>query len=207
MTIDLNPLLAPTIPDGGIGTRLIPLFDSSPRDWGYGVKITPLFSTERVKKSALIGIILDPMFSPGDSVKNPSYPISMAAQGFSASMDAILGRVQPGALTLKLFVNNVSVSGVSNASAFTEMTGHGYIPKQMNPADWIVGINPDGIPSATHPPVKWTFTSGSTFPIYGYYAVDTNGILRWAGRFAGLVANGGAGDTLTLEPSFTFTGK
>ena len=206
MSIDLNPLFAPTIPDGGIGTRLAPLFDTSPRDWGYGIKLTPLFDTERVKKSALIGIILDPMFSPGDSVANPSYPIATAPTGFTAFMDAILGRVQPGALTIKLFVNNIQVNGVSDTSAFTEMTGHGYVQKQLAPADWFVSVD-NGVARAVHPPVKWTFTSGATIPIYGYYAVDTNGILRWAGRFIGLVANGGAGDTLTLEPSFSFEGK
>lgn len=205
MTISLNPLFAPTIPDGGVGIRANPLFTNAPRDWSFGCNFNPLFSTERVSRT--VGILLDPLFTPGESIAVSGYPINVAGAGFTAFMDAILGRTQPGALTIKLFVNDVQTDGVFDASAFTEMSGHGYAAKQLETGNWVIDNDPDGAAAIRHPRVTWTFTSGSPLRVYGYYVVDASGALRWSGRFIGTVMTGSPADTLTLVPTFSFEGR
>lgn len=90
------------------------------------------------------------------------------------------------ALTLKLFSNNATPSGASNAASFTEVVGGGYVSLPLTFANWaITGGDPSqGVYNAIQ---TWIFTgpTGGPGTIYGYFVTrNSDGKLYLAERFA-----------------------
>lgn len=109
-------------------------------------------------------------------------------------------------MTLKLYGNNVTPDGESQAVDFTEIAGGGYASIALPSSGW---SQVDGDPSYNVAPVKqWTFTGPINAPgsIYGYYVTrDSDSKLMWAERFpSGVVPFSPiAGSIIKVLPKFT----
>jgi len=129
--------------------------------------------------------------------------IKVPAVGESAMLKDALGKTTPGALTLKLFTNNITPGDADTAATYTEMTGQGYASKTLAMASWTEAQN-GGVSEASYAQQTWTFTAGGPTSIYGYYVVGADGILRWAERFASTFVAQYTNDSILLTPKFTF---
>jgi hypothetical protein len=111
------------------------------------------------------------------------------------------------ALTLKLYSNNVTPTGLSSAASFTEVSGGGYTSLPLTFANWTItsGDPSSAVYNATQ---SWNFTGVTSAPgtIYGYYVIrNSDGKLMWAERFSsGLVPfTPIAGSIIRVLPKFT----
>lgn len=107
----------------------------------------------------------------------------MPNQGEVVTLEALVNKVAPQALRLKLYKNDVTPADANTESAFTEATFTGYTYIDLTTGSWTVT---GGAPTeATFP--QQTFTSSSnqtTENIYGYFVTQqTSGKLVWAERF------------------------
>lgn len=118
---------------------------------------------------------------------------------------SMLGDVPAVALTLKLYTNDHTPGDNDSVLDYTEMSGQGYVSKELAPAGWTFQAL-SLVAEATHTAQVWPFTAGGPTPIYGYYVVGTvDGLLRWAERFTPTFSAELAGDTLTVTPKITFS--
>lgn len=94
---------------------------------------------------------------------------------------AIATRILDQALVLKLYSNDLVPGELDSLPSFIEVTGGGYVPINLEYANWV--ITPDGI--AIYPAYNFQFTGPTTGPgtIFGYYVVNPAGIVLWAERF------------------------
>lgn len=87
-------------------------------------------------------------------------------------------------LTMKLYSNDVTPDSLSVASDFTEVSGGGYADEDLLFANWVIA---EGSPTRANYNTRftWQFTGATASPstIYGYYVLDSGGVLRWAERF------------------------
>jgi hypothetical protein len=123
----------------------------------------------------------------------------------TVEVEIITGIITP-ALTLRLYSNNYTPVPTSIAANFTEIVGGGYAAKALTFASWV--ITPNSPSDALYPLQTWTFTGPTNAPgtIYGYYVTrNSDGLLRWAGRFAVgyLPFSPIAGSTVKITPRFT----
>lgn len=92
-------------------------------------------------------------------------------------------------LYLRLFTNNLTVNNSTILANFTEMSGIGYVQKNLAPASWIKYSNENGS-YYEYPVQTWAFSPVNGAPavlIYGWYLVGvTSGKLRLAERFEGV---------------------
>jgi len=116
----------------------------------------------------------------------------------------LLGVTTPGALTLKLYMNDVTPGDTDTAVTYTEMSGQGYASKALAAGSWVVAQNA-GVAEATYAKQTWTFTGGAAVPVYGYYVVDAGGVLRWSERFVATYSAEFANDAVSVTPKFTFS--
>ena len=128
--------------------------------------------------------------------------LKIPAAGEGAMLKDALGKTTPGALTLKLFTNDVAPADSDVAASYTEMVGQGYAAKTLATASW-TETQSGGASEATYPAQTWTFTAGGPTTIYGYYVVGADGIIRWAERFAAAFVAQLAGDSIVLTPKIT----
>jgi len=93
----------------------------------------------------------------------------------------ILNKNAPTELNIKLYANDIIPSEADTVSTYVEVSGGGYVEKQLTAASWSISA---GNPSTSeHPQVPWVF-SGVAGLVYGYYVVRrTGGELLWAERF------------------------
>lgn len=88
------------------------------------------------------------------------------------------------ALILRLFRNNETPGPLSIAEDFTEVSGGGYAEFPLTFVNWEIST---GSPSRALYNSRYTtqFTGATDTPgtIYGYYVIDSDGVLRWAERF------------------------
>lgn len=110
-------------------------------------------------------------------------------------------------LSLKLYGNDVTPDGTTDASAFTEISGGGYADKPLTFGHWDIT---EGDPSiAVYDTTQnWTFTGviGGAGTIYGYYVVrDSDGVLMWSERFpsGNVPFSPIAGSIINVLPRFT----
>lgn len=110
-------------------------------------------------------------------------------------------------MTLKIYGNNVTPDGESQAGDFTEIAGGGYASKALVVADWnqVVGDPSYNVYNATQ---TWTFTGPIDAPgtIYGYFITrDSDGELMWSERFpAGVIPFSPInGSIIKVLPKFT----
>ena len=129
--------------------------------------------------------------------------IKVPTAGEQAMLKDALGKTTPGALTLKLFVNDITPADTDVAATYTEMNTLGYTPKSLAMATWAVAQN-GAVAQATYTAQTWTFTAGTPVTIYGYYVVGADSIIRWSERFDAPFAAQYTNDTITITPQFTF---
>lgn len=109
-------------------------------------------------------------------------------------------------LTMKLFRNNETPNPLSIAEDFLEVSGAGYADFPMIFANWEIT---SGSPSRALYNVRYTlqFSGATNAPgtIYGYYVLDSNGVLRWAERFpaAALPFTPQNGTVIKIRPRFS----
>ena len=84
-------------------------------------------------------------------------------------------------LVLRLFINDVEPSYMSDSDDFEEVDGDIYIPEELEAENWLFSFSNKDIPIAEYPEVKFYF-SDIGFNVYGYYVTD-NGTVRWAEQF------------------------
>jgi hypothetical protein len=127
----------------------------------------------------------------------------LVPNGSEATMlEAILNKVAPQNLVLRLFTNNVTPGETDLAAAYTEASGNGYAAITLTAASWSVV---EGAPSeASYPEQTFTFT-GALGNVYGYYVTQaTSGKLMWAERFTGAPFNiANNGDQIKVTPKLT----
>ena len=107
-----------------------------------------------------------------------------------------------GALTLKLFVTNVTPLDSSVAGSFTEASGGGYAAKTLAAASWTES-NVAGIEQVAYAQQTWTFTGPLTTnpTIYGWYIVDGAGVLICAELNATTFTPAVNGETCKVTPT------
>lgn len=107
-------------------------------------------------------------------------------------------------LVLKLYSNDLTPTKTDTAASFTEVAGGGYADIQLPMGGWIItaGTPNQGVQAQK----TFSFTGATNAPgtIYGYYVVDSDGVLRWSERFADTVLpfTPIAGSTVKITPKF-----
>jgi hypothetical protein len=99
-----------------------------------------------------------------------------------------------------LYENDVVPTGDTTAASLTEVSGGGYAPAVLQPADWT--FTP-GAPSVALQPQKlFGFTGATNWPstIFGYYIVDGAGEIVLAQRLESPPHYPAAGDTIKVTP-------
>lgn len=126
-------------------------------------------------------------------------PLLVPNPSETTMLEAILNKVAPQNLVLRLFTNNVTPGETDLAATYTEASGNGYAAQNLTAASWTVA---EGAPTeATHPEMTFTFT-GALGNVYGYYVTQaTSGKLMWAERFTGAPFNiANNGDQIRVTP-------
>lgn len=88
-------------------------------------------------------------------------------------------------MTLKIYGNNVTPDGESQAADFNEIAGGGYTSKPLVVAEWAL-VSGDPSYKVYLSTQQWDFTGPIDAPgtIFGYYITrDSDGALMWAERF------------------------
>ncbi len=102
----------------------------------------------------------------------------------SVAKDICLADFLAGTLTMKLYRNNETPNVASIAEDFTEITGGGYTDFDMTFANWEISPNsPSRALYTSRYVLQFTGPTDTPGTIYGYYVIDSNGVLRWAERF------------------------
>jgi hypothetical protein len=119
---------------------------------------------------------------------------------------AVLNKVTPELLTLKLFANNVTPDKSYTTASFTECSGNGYASIGLTAANWTVteGTGAGTTPTTAAQPQQ-TFTLTGALTAYGYYLVGaTSGKCYLAELFSGapwVIPSGGG--TIKITPTIT----
>lgn len=124
--------------------------------------------------------------------------------GEDAMLKDALGKTTPGALTLRLFTNDITPGDADTAASYTEMAGQAYAAKTLSMSSWAVAQNA-GVAEASYAAQTWTFTAGGPTMIYGYYVVGADGVIRWAERFGAAFSAQYLNDNITVTPKFTYS--
>lgn len=108
-----------------------------------------------------------------------------------------------GDLQLRLFATNVTpnASGTDTAATYTQATGGGYAAKTLTYGSWTVTVGND--PSdAVYAIQTWTFSGVLTTntTIYGYYIVDSDGVLITAEALTPFTPTSSGTDTFSVTP-------
>lgn len=106
-------------------------------------------------------------------------------------------------LTLKLYTNNYTPLDTSVAGDYTEASGGGYAAKTLTNGSWTVTVGND--PSdAVYAEQTWTFTGAlaGTATVYGYFVIDSDGVLVLGEKFDYSFTPAKNGDQLRLTPKF-----
>lgn len=125
----------------------------------------------------------------------------MVNQGEKIMAEALVNKVAPQDLKLKLFQNNWTPADGNTESAVTEATFTGYTEISLSGANWVCT---EGAPSQlTYPEQSFASSSDQTpQTIYGYYLVQaTSGKLVCAWRFSdGPYTVSKNGDEIDITP-------
>ena len=117
-------------------------------------------------------------------------------EGETLILGQIVNQTTQTNLTLRLFVNNITINETTSISDLTECTTPGYSPITCIGANWVISTI-SNITSATYPMQTFTFTATSlNTTFYGYYL--TNGVIAWAENFATPPIIPASGGTLDL---------
>jgi len=101
--------------------------------------------------------------------------------GVRQLLKTMLGASPVEPLLVKLFQNEHTPRREDSLDDFDEFTGHGYMPKRLEPSDWRVVMDRSGRVVLEAVAVVWTFDADMPTTAYGYYVVGANtNILYWA---------------------------
>jgi len=123
-------------------------------------------------------------------------------QGEQIMLEALVNKVAPQTLELRLFTNDYTpVEGTTEANV-TQASGYGYGAITLTGANWT--ITPGAPSLAEYAQQTFTFT-GALGNVYGYYITQaTSGKLVWAERFSDGPYNvQNDGDQIKVTPKFT----
>lgn len=103
---------------------------------------------------------------------------------------------------LRLFVTNVTpnANGTDTAATYTQATGGGYAAKTLSNGSWTAAAsNPADVTYAIQ---TWTFSGVLTTntTIYGYYIVDSDGVLVTAEALTPFTPTSSGTDTFSVTP-------
>lgn len=99
----------------------------------------------------------------------------------------VLTQFTEDTLTLKLFGNNHTPAETDTASAYTEISGGGYADVDLAPGSWTITAGSPSIAAYAFQDFNFTGAIDAPGTVYGYFLVDSNGILRGAERFSASV--------------------
>src|SRR3954453_17458280 len=118
-------------------------------------------------------------------------------------LNIMLGKTPaPTSYYYRLFKNDVTPAEGSHRIDFAESSAPGYAAQAINPADWTVSTDANGVTTATASTRTFTFTGGET--VYGYLVTGSDGTnLFWAERFASPITIPAGGGQLDLTPSLS----
>lgn len=104
-------------------------------------------------------------------------------------------------LTLKLFINNVTVSDTMVAADLVEAAGGGYAAATMATTDGTITVV-NGISQIAYPQSQFVFTGALTgnATIYGYYIVDADNTLIFVERAPAGYTPMSNGDMYAITP-------
>jgi hypothetical protein len=103
---------------------------------------------------------------------------------------------------LRLFATNVTpnANGSDTAASYTQAAGGGYAAKTLTSGSWTAAAsNPSDITYATQ---TWTFSGVLTTntTIYGYYIVDSDGVLICSEAITPFIPTASGTDNLSVTP-------
>ena len=128
--------------------------------------------------------------------------------GAKKLLELMLGKDLAENVSLKLFVNNLTIDDDSVAGDFTEMSTHGYSAKTLAMASWGACSFATPQASSAYAQQIWTFTAAATVNVYGYYVVmATTGTLLWACKFGAAKPITYANETIAVTPQMKFGKK
>ena len=128
--------------------------------------------------------------------------------GLQKILELILGKDLAENISLKLFVNDLSITTTTVAGDFTEMSTHGYAAKTLTMASWPAPSISGSQSTSSYAQQTWTFTAATLVSVYGYYMVmATTGTLLWACKFGAAKPIQYANETIAVTPQFKFGKK
>lgn len=106
---------------------------------------------------------------------------------------------------LRLYATNVTpnANGSDTAASYTQAAGGGYAAKELSNGSFTLTTAND--PSdVVYAQQTWTFTGALTTnpTIYGYYVVDSDGVLVYSELLSASYTPTTNGDTLSITPKF-----
>lgn len=99
----------------------------------------------------------------------------------TTQLDFLLDALTDRTLTLKLYSNNVIPDEEDDAASFTEVAGGGYSSQSIAGSSWSIA---DGVAVSTAKNFAFTGVTDSPGTVYGYFIVDSLGVLVGAERFS-----------------------
>jgi hypothetical protein len=133
----------------------------------------------------------------------------MPASGTVRTLELLVGRAKHAGLTLHLFSNDVTPKASDTLDSYIEVIGGGYVPKPLDPADWLIDSGEPSI--AQHPPQEFLFSGiPDVISVFGYF-ITQGSLLLWAERFVQTESPffqppfivTGLGDKIIVTPVFT----
>lgn len=120
---------------------------------------------------------------------------------------AIMQNLLNTPLTLRLYGNNKTPSGLDSVAAYTEIAGGGYANRPLIYSGWTFQTS-TAPSSAVYATQTWIFTGVINAPgtIYGYYVTrNSDGALMWAEMFpsANIPFGPTVGSKIVVLPRFT----
>lgn len=112
-------------------------------------------------------------------------PMRISSSGNTVLLGSILNSTAFATLTVRLYINNFTITDTSTTANFTEATFAGYSAQALTGANWTVA-NTTGTAVASYPAIQWSVTATTNLPqtIYGYYITSGAGnTLVGADRF------------------------
>jgi len=98
------------------------------------------------------------------------------------ALEYILNKVpSTGALSVRLYSNDITIDEATVDTDFTEVSGGGYSAKLLTGANW--DITPSDPSEAVYNQELIFDFTGSVGLVYGYYVTHSDGTLMWAERF------------------------
>lgn len=106
--------------------------------------------------------------------------------------------------SLKLFVNDATITNATVESDLTEMSTHGYAAKTLSSGSWTITSDVNAGSTAVYAKQTFDFTEAAAVIVYGYYIVgSTSGDLKVVEKFDNAQTVSNADDQIKITPKIT----